>query len=131
MLRLAGMGDEDMKQASNAVSAGGGKTEFAGREKKMFHLMMLPGMIMLFLFVFVPLFGSLMAFQNYVPAKGVFGSKWVGFDNFKFIFSLPDSRQVFINTLVIAFAKLLFNIVVPVMFAILLNEITVSVCKQR
>ncbi len=130
MLRLAGMGDEDMKQASNAVSAGGGKTEFAGREKKMFHLMMLPGMIMLFLFVFVPLFGSLMAFQNYVPAKGVFGSKWVGFDNFKFIFSLPDSRQVFINTLVIAFAKLLFNIVVPVMFAILLNEITVSVCKK-
>ena len=92
--------------------------------------MMLPGMIMLFLFVFVPLFGSLMAFQNYVPAKGVFGSKWVGFDNFKFIFSLPDSRQVFINTLVIAFAKLLFNIVVPVMFAILLNEITVSVCKK-
>jgi len=130
VLRLAGMGDEDMKQASNAVSAGGGKTEFAGREKKMFHLMMLPGMIMLFLFVFVPLFGSLMAFQNYVPAKGVFGSKWVGFDNFKFIFSLPDSRQVFINTLVIAFAKLLFNIVVPVMFAILLNEITVSVCKK-
>ena len=119
-----------MKQASNAVSAGGGKTEFAGREKKMFHLMMLPGMIMLFLFVFVPLFGSLMAFQNYVPAKGVFGSKWVGFDNFKFIFSLPDSRQEFINTLVIAFAKLLFNIVVPVMFAILLNEITVSVCKK-
>lgn len=119
-----------MKQANKAVAAGGGKTEFAGREKKMFHLMMLPGMIMLFLFVFVPLFGSLMAFQNYVPAKGIFGSKWVGFENFKFIFSLPDSRQVFVNTLVIAFAKLIFNIVVPVLFAILLNEITVSVCKK-
>lgn len=107
-----------------------GKTEFAGREKRMFHLMMLPGMVMLFLFVFVPLFGSLMAFQNYVPAKGIFGSKWVGLDNFKFIFSLPDSRQVFVNTLVIAFAKLIFNIIVPVTFAILLNEITVSVCKK-
>lgn len=106
------------------------KTEFAGREKRMFHLMMLPGMIMLFLFVFVPLFGSLMAFQNYVPAKGIFGSKWVGLDNFKFIFSLPDSRQVFVNTLVIAFAKLIFNIIVPVSFAILLNEITVSICKK-
>ncbi len=92
--------------------------------------MMLPGMIMLFLFVFVPLFGSLMAFQNYVPAKGIFGSKWVGLDNFKFIFSLPDSRQVFVNTLVIAFAKLIFNIIVPVTFAILLNEITVSICKK-
>lgn len=92
--------------------------------------MMMPGMIMLFIFVFVPLFGSLMAFQNYVPAKGILGSKWVGLENFKFIFSLPDSRQVFVNTLVIAFAKLIFNIIVPVLFAILLNEITVSVCKK-
>ncbi len=114
----------------NKTAAAGGKTEFAGREKRMFHLMLLPGMIMLFLFVFVPLFGSLMAFQNYVPAKGIFGSKWVGIDNFKFIFSLPDSRQVFVNTLVIAFAKLIFNIIVPVSFAILLNEITVGICKK-
>ena len=119
-----------MKQGNKAVASSGGKTQFAGREKRMFHLMLLPGMIMLFLFVFVPLFGSLMAFQNYVPAKGIFGSKWVGLDNFKFIFSLPDSRQVFVNTLVIAFAKLIFNIIVPVLFAILLNEITVSVCKK-
>lgn len=118
-----------MRQGEKAAVAGG-KTEFAGREKRMFHLMMMPGMIMLFLFVFVPLFGSLMAFQNYVPAKGIFGSKWVGLDNFKFIFSLPDSRQVFVNTLVIAFAKLIFNIIVPVLFAILLNEITVSICKK-
>ena len=119
-----------MKQGNKAVASSGGKTQFAGREKRMFHLMLLPGMIMLFLFVLVPLFGSLMAFQNYVPAKGIFGSKWVGLDNFKFIFSLPDSRQVFVNTLVIAFAKLIFNIIVPVLFAILLNEITVSVCKK-
>ena len=114
----------------NKTAAAGGKTEFAGREQRMFHLMLLPGMIMLFLFVFVPLFGSLMAFQNYVPAKGIFGSKWVGLDNFQFIFSLPDSRQVFVNTLVIAFAKLIFNIIVPVSFAILLNEITVGICKK-
>ncbi len=114
----------------NKTAAAGGKTEFAGREKRMFHLMLLPGMIMLFLFVFVPLFGSLMALQNYVPAKGIFGSKWVGLDNFQFIFSLPDSRQVFVNTLVIAFAKLIFNIIVPVSFAILLNEITVGICKK-
>lgn len=119
-----------MKQDIKAMTTGGANTQFAGREKRMFHLMMLPGMIMLFLFVFVPLFGSLMAFQNYVPAKGILGSKWVGLENFKFIFSLPDSRQVFVNTLVIAFAKLIFNIIVPVLFAILLNEITVGICKK-
>lgn len=119
-----------MKQNNRAMTASGTKTQFAGREKKMFHLMMMSGLIMLFLFVFLPLFGSLMAFQNYVPAKGIFGSKWVGLENFKFIFSLPDSRQVFVNTLVIAFAKLIFNIIVPVLFAILLNEITVGICKK-
>lgn len=102
----------------------------AGKEKVMFHLMMLPGMIMLVIFVFVPLFGSVMAFENYSPAKGIFGSKWVGFDNFQFIFSLPDSRQVFVNTLIIAFGKLVFNIIIPVLFAILLNEIRVKVFKK-
>ncbi len=102
----------------------------AGKEKVMFHLMLLPGMIMLVIFVFVPLFGSVMAFENYSPAKGILGSKWVGLDNFEFIFSLPDSRQVFVNTLVIAFGKLVFNIVVPVLFAILLNEITVKIFKK-
>ncbi|MCI9664554.1 MAG: sugar ABC transporter permease [Lachnospiraceae bacterium] len=92
--------------------------------------MLLPGMIILLLFVFIPLVGSLMAFQNYVPAKGLLGSKWVGLENYKFIFSLPDGRQVFVNTLVIAFAKLVMNIFVPVTFAILLNEITAKVFKR-
>ncbi len=102
----------------------------AHAERRMFHLMLLPGMIMLILFTFVPLFGSIMAFENYVPAKGIFGSKWVGLENFKFIFSLPDSRQVFVNTLVIAFSKLIFNIIVPVLFAILLNEISNKIFKK-
>lgn len=120
-----------MKQESIAPADRRTKSKgHAGQEKMMFHLMLLPGMIMLFLFTFIPLVGSLMAFQNYVPAKGIFGSKWVGLENFKFIFSLPDSRQVFVNTLVIAFGKLVLNIVVPVLFAILLNEITNKIFKR-
>lgn len=120
-----------MKQENNVLTTRkAGKAGHAGQEKRMFHMMLLPGMIILFLFTFIPLVGSLMAFQNYVPAKGIFGSKWVGLENFRFIFSLPDSRQVFVNTLVIAFAKLVLNIVVPVLFAILLNEITNKVFKR-
>lgn len=120
-----------MKQESIALADRRTKSKgHAGQERRMFHLMMLPGMIMLLLFTFIPLVGSLMAFQNYVPAKGILGSKWVGLENFKFIFSLPDSRQVFINTLVIAFGKLVLNIVVPVLFAILLNEITNKLFKR-
>lgn len=116
--------------AQNSKAAVRKSSGHAGKEKVMFHLMMLPGMIMLVIFVFVPLFGSVMAFENYSPAKGIFGSKWVGFDNFQFIFSLPDSRQVFVNTLIIAFGKLVFNIIIPVLFAILLNEIRVKVFKK-
>ena len=52
------------------------------KEERMFHLMLLPGLIVLLIFVFVPLVGSLMAFQDYVPAKGLFGSKWVGLENY-------------------------------------------------
>lgn len=114
----------------NSKAAARKSSGHAGKEKMMFHLMLLPGMIMLAIFVFVPLFGSIMAFENYSPAKGIFGSKWVGLENFKFIFSLPDSRQVFVNTLVIAFGKLVFNIIIPVLFAILLNEIRVKVFKK-
>ena len=101
-----------------------------GTEEKALHLMILPGMIILAIFVFAPLVGSMMAFENYVPAIGLLGSKWVGLENFKFIFSLPDSRQVFLNTLIIAFAKLVLNIIVPVTFAVLLNEIRAKFFKK-
>ena len=100
------------------------------KEEKTFHLMQLPGMVILFIFVFVPLVGSMMAFQNYIPARGLLGSEWIGLENYEFIFSLPDGRQVFFNTLIIAFAKLVLNIFVPVTFAILLNEIRVKVFKR-
>lgn len=88
-----------------------------------YHLMMLPGILFLFLFSTVPLFGLVMAFQKYVPAKGFFRSKFVGLDNFRFMFQLPDVSQVVINTLVIALSKIVLNIIVPVIFALLLNEV--------
>ena len=104
------------KKAAKAVTGKGGS-----KERLTFHLMMLPGMIMLLIFCFYPA-GR---FPDGVPglhsAKGLFGSKWVGWENFEIIFSFPDSVQVFWNTLIIAFAKLVFNTVVPVLFSILLN----------
>ena len=106
------------------------KKKRLGREELTLNLMILPGLVILIIFVFAPLVGSLMAFENYVPAKGLLGSKWVGLENFKFIFSLPDSRQVFLNTLIIAFAKLVLNIIVPVTFAVLLNEIRARFFKK-
>lgn len=88
-----------------------------------YHLMLLPGMLFLLIFTFIPMGGIIMAFQDFVPAKGIFHSEWVGLKNFKFIFGLRDSRQIFINTIVISFGKILLGILVPVMFSLLLNEV--------
>lgn len=95
-----------------------------------YHLMLLPGMLILVLFTFVPLFGLVMAFQNYVPAKGISGSKFAGLQNFKFLFVLPDSKQILINTLIIALGKMILAIVIPVCFALLLNEIRIKWFKK-
>ena len=112
-----------LQQAGGAAAIRRRGTSDRNSERLTFHLMLLPGIIALAIFVFVPLLGSVMAFQNFSVSKGIFRSKWVGLMNFEFIFSLPDSQQVFVNTLVIAFGKMVFNIIVPVLFAILLNEV--------
>lgn len=95
-----------------------------------FHLMLLLPMLFLAVFSFAPLFGILMAFQDYMPAKGILQSRWVGLENFDFIFSLPSSRQIFANTIIISLGKLAAGIIVPVFFALLLNEIRVIAFKR-
>mgnify|MGYP003910132149 FL=1 len=111
-----------MKVRAGATAVGA-KRKQRNTEILSYHLMLLPGMLFLFLFSTVPLFGLVMAFQKYVPAKGFFRSKFVGLDNFRFMFQLPDVSQVVINTLVIALSKIVLNIIVPVVFALLLNEV--------
>ena len=95
-----------------------------------FHLMLLLPMLLLAVFSFAPLFGILMAVQDYMPAKGILQSRWVGLENFDFIFSLPSSRQIFANTIIISLGKLAAGIIVPVFFALLLNEIRVIAFKR-
>lgn len=71
-----------------------------------------------------------MAFQNFSPVKGILESKWVGLDNFRFIFSLPDSRQIFVNTIIISLGKIMLGILIPVCFSLMLNEIKVKFFKR-
>lgn len=88
------------------------------------HLMILPGLILILIFSYVPMAGLVIAFQKFIPSKGLFGNqKWVGLENFKYVFSLPGFRQAMINTIEIAFWKILLGLVVPVVFALLLNEV--------
>lgn len=96
----------------------------------MYHAMMAPGMLFLLIFSFVPMFGIVMAFQDYVPAKGITGSAFVGLKHFQYMFSLPDIAAVIRNTIVIALGKIIVGTVVAIAFAILLNEIRVKLLKK-
>ena len=93
------------------------------KEQLNYYLMCAPGMIWLFLFSIVPMSGILMAFQNYKPKKGIFGSQFIGMENFEYLFSMKDAQNVIINTLIIAIWKIVLNLIIPLTFALLLNEI--------
>ena len=62
-----------------------------------------------------------MAFQDYVPAKGILKSKFVGLEHFKYMMELPDIVQIFTNTLVIAVGKIILGTLMAIVFAILLK----------
>lgn len=93
------------------------------KDQKYYHAMLIPGMIFLFLFSILPMFGIVMAFENFKPTKGIFGSKWIGLENFKRMFLDPTVGQVFTNTVIIAVVKIVLGLVVPIIFALLLSEV--------
>jgi len=84
--------------------------------------MLLPALILVFIFSYIPMYGIIIAFQRFNVALG-FNSPWVGLDNFRHLFSQPTFVQTIWNTLYIAFWKIILMIIVPVVFALLLNEI--------
>ena len=94
------------------------------------HLMLLPGVLILFTYTILPFFGNIMAFQNFQPILGFFKSPWVGLDNFRYMFMLPDTFAIFRNTLVIAVGKIIFNLIMSVFFAILLYEMPGKIFKK-
>lgn len=94
-----------------------------------YHAMLIPGVILTFIFAYIPLYGVIIAFQEYNPGMG-FSSPWVGLENFKFLFSQPAFVQTIWNTLYIAFFKLIGGIVVPVIVALLLNELASEKIKR-
>ena len=87
-------------------------------------LLSIPFVVFVVLFNYVPLVGWIMAFQNYKPAKGILKSKFVGLDNFKFLFvNNKEFLLVIRNTLAMGIMLLVFSTVVAIVFALLLNEV--------
>ena len=107
--------------AKAAPVKGNGVRKF--KDQVTYYLMCAPGMLWLLLFSIVPMAGILMAFQDFKPKKGIFGSKFIGMENFEYLFSMKDARNVIANTLIIAVAKIVLNLIIPLTFALLLNEV--------
>lgn len=95
------------------------------------HFMILPGLLFILIFSYVPMAGVIIAFQKFIPARGLFGEqKWIGLDNFKYVMDLPSFTTVFWNTLSISSMKLVLGLLVPIIFAILLNEMKNELVKR-
>lgn len=90
---------------------------------KLLYLMILPGLLYFLIFKYGPMFGLVIAFQNFKPSKGVMGSEWVGFEHFNRLFTEPDFLQILTNTLVLFGFSLLFYFPIPIILALMLNEV--------
>lgn len=101
-----------------------------GSSQLSYYLMTVPGLIFVILFSYVPMFGIVMAFQDYIPAKGILESKFAGMENFAYMFSMPESFRIFRNTLCIALGKIVFGTLAAIIFSILLNEIRIKLFKK-
>lgn len=87
------------------------------------YLMLVPILAYYLLFHYVPMLGSVIAFQNFKPALGITGSKWVGLRHFRSFFESPYAWRVIRNTLMINILQILFAFPAPIVFALLLNEV--------
>lgn len=96
------------------------------KQQKWLLTMLIPGMIWIFIFCFLPMYGVIIAFQDYDIIEGVLGSQWIGFANFKELFNDVVFLQSLKSTIIISLLKFAFSFPAPILFALFLNEL-----KQR
>ncbi|OMF49478.1 protein lplB [Paenibacillus rhizosphaerae] len=84
--------------------------------------MLIPGLILILVFNYVPIAGLIIAFQDFKPIIGFSQMRWNGLDNFRYVFSLPDFTVALRNTVIISIMKIVAGLIVPVLAALLLNE---------
>ncbi|OBZ11313.1 MULTISPECIES: sugar ABC transporter permease [Bacillales] len=94
------------------------------------QLMVIPAMLFIFVFSYLPMYGVLMAFQDYSIFKGFFDSPWVGFKHFEMFFNAPEFWTVMRNTLIISLLKLGVGFPAPIVLALMLNEINNRMFKR-
>ncbi len=100
------------------------------RDNWMIYLLMVPMLLYMILFQFLPMFGIVMAFENFDVAKGYFGSEWVGFGNFAELFSAEEFPRALRNTIIMGLMNLTIGFVMPILFAFLLSMLSSKRLKR-
>ena len=94
------------------------------------YILIIPVLLFYLLFCYKPMYGAIIAFKSFSPAKGIFGSPWVGLKHFRDFFSGVYFWRVLKNTLVISITNLIFGFPAPIIFALLMNELTNKLFKR-
>ncbi|BBH23654.1 sugar ABC transporter permease [Paenibacillus baekrokdamisoli] len=94
------------------------------------QLMVIPAIIFIFVFSYIPMYGILIAFQDYDIFQGFYKSPWIGLDNFKEFLNASEFLTIMRNTLAISFLKLLIGFPAPILLALLLNEVRIPLFKR-
>lgn len=97
---------------------------------KMLYLLMLPVLVYYFIFCYLPMYGVIIAFKDYIPSKGIIGSSWVGLKNFITFFQSYYFIRILKNTLVISINSIVYGFPAPIILALLINEIRGSIFKR-
>ncbi|WP_081735365.1 ABC transporter permease [Paenibacillus gorillae] len=100
------------------------------RKDVFLYLLILPGVIYFLLFKYVPMWGIIISFQDYSPYMGMWRSPWVGFEHFVTLFKNPDFFLIFRNTMVISLMNILFYFPMPIIIALMLNELRLKRYKR-
>lgn len=88
-----------------------------------YYVMVMPGIIYLLAFKYIPMLGSIIAFQDFSVVKGIFGSNWVGIKNFQKLFHYSDFYKILTNTIILGILKIVIVFPIPVLLSLMLNEI--------
>lgn len=95
-----------------------------------YYVMMLPGIIYIIMFKYIPMMGSVIAFKDYSAYQGILESPWCGLENFKKLFQYPDFYKILRNTITLGLLKTVLTFPIPVILALMLNEIRNAKVKK-
>ncbi|NOU88939.1 ABC transporter permease subunit [Paenibacillus sp. LMG 31460] len=100
------------------------------RKNKLLYVMLFPVLLYYVIFHYGPMYGAIIAFKDFSPRLGIWGSDWVGFEHFQAFFTGPYFWRTIKNTVLISFYQLLFGFPAPIVLALLLNEVKHALFKR-